>query len=123
MVAADQSIVPSRVHNYHIGCWAGFRRQNHIVTRLSKLYDAPIAVEYAREFEEACNVDDDELTAFDYERLILSKFSQNEHAIASHANHGIVFLDTDAMVTRVYAERYLPADENAKLQADIRYGD
>lgn len=33
------------------------------------------------------------------------------------------FLDTDAMVTRVYAERYLPADENAKLQADIRYGD
>uniref|UniRef100_UPI0034A38457 hypothetical protein n=1 Tax=Bifidobacterium pseudocatenulatum TaxID=28026 RepID=UPI0034A38457 len=55
--------------------------------------------------------------------LILSKFSQNEHAIASHANHGIVFLDTDAMVTRVYAERYLPADENAKLQADIRYGD
>ena len=49
------------------------------------------AVEYAREFEEACNVDDDELTAFDYERLILSKFSQNEHAIASHANHGIVF--------------------------------
>ena len=94
-----------------------------LVTRLSKLYDAPIAVEYAREFEEACNVDDDELTAFDYERLILSKFSQNEHAIASHANHGIVFLDTDAMVTRVYAERYLPADENAKLQADIRYGD
>ena len=87
-----------------------------LVTRLSKLYDAPIAVEYAREFEEACNVDD-------YERLILSKFSQNEHAIASHANHGIVFLDTDAMVTRVYAERYLPADENAKLQADIRYGD
>ena len=62
-----------------------------LVTRLSKLYDAPIAVEYAREFEEACNVDDDELTAFDYERLILSKFSQNEHAIASHANHGIVF--------------------------------
>ena len=49
------------------------------------------AIEYAREFEEACNVDDDELTAFDYERLILSKFSQNEHAIASHANHGIVF--------------------------------
>lgn len=87
-----------------------------LVTRLSKLYDAPIAVEYAREFEEACNVDDDELTAFDYERLILSKFSQNEHAIASHANHGIVFLDTDAMVTRVYAERYLPADENAKLK-------
>ncbi|WP_288541866.1 hypothetical protein [uncultured Bifidobacterium sp.] len=39
-----------------------------LVTRLSKLHDAPIAVEYAREFEEACNVDDDELTAFDYER-------------------------------------------------------
>ena len=36
-----------------------------LVTRLSKLYDAPIAVEYAREFEEACNVDDDELAAFD----------------------------------------------------------
>lgn len=33
------------------------------------------------------------------------------------------FLDTDAMITRVYAERHLPADENAKLQADIRYGD
>ena len=61
------------------------------MTRLSKLYDAPITVEYARVFVEACNVDDDELTAFDYERLILSKFSQNEHAIASHANHGIVF--------------------------------
>ena len=91
MVAADQSIVPSRVHNDHIGCWAAAVGKTTLVTRLSKLYDAPITVEYAREFEEACNVDDDELTAFDYERLILSKFSQNEHAIASHANHGIVF--------------------------------
>lgn len=88
-----------------------------MVTRLSKLYDAPVAVEYAREFEEQCNVDDDELTAFDYQRLILSKFGQNEAALASPANHGIVFLDTDAMVTRVYAERYLPVEEGAKLEA------
>ncbi|MBT1161983.1 AAA family ATPase [Bifidobacterium sp. SO1] len=88
-----------------------------MVTRLSKLFDAPIAVEYAREFEEACNVDDDELTAFDYQRLILSKFAQNEQALASDANHGIVFLDTDAMVTKTYVERYLPPEEAARLDS------
>lgn len=88
-----------------------------MVTRLSKLYDAPIAVEYAREFEESYNVDDDELTAFDYQRLILSKFGQNEQALASSANNGIVFLDTDAMVTKTYVERYLPPEEAAKLDS------
>ncbi|MCH9276826.1 AAA family ATPase [Bifidobacterium amazonense] len=88
-----------------------------MVTRLSKLFDAPIAVEYAREFEESCNVDDDELTAFDYQRLILSKFGQNEQALASDANHGIVFLDTDAMVTKTYVERYLPPEEAARLDS------
>lgn len=88
-----------------------------MVTRLSKLFDAPIAVEYAREFEEARNVDDDELTAFDYQRLILSKFAQNEQALASDANHGIVFLDTDAMVTKTYVERYLPPEEAARLDS------
>lgn len=88
-----------------------------MVTRLSKLFDAPIAVEYAREFEENRNVDDDELTAFDYQRLILSKFAQNEQALASDANHGIVFLDTDAMVTKTYVERYLPAEEAARLDS------
>ena len=88
-----------------------------MVTRLSKLFDAPIAVEYAREFEENRNVDDDELTAFDYQQLILSKFAQNEQALASDANHGIVFLDTDAMVTKTYVERYLPAEEAARLDS------
>ncbi|OZG63704.1 Nicotinamide-nucleotide adenylyltransferase, NadR family / Ribosylnicotinamide kinase [Bifidobacterium hapali] len=88
-----------------------------MVTRLSKLFDAPIAVEYAREFEENRNVDDDELTAFDYQRLILSKFAQNEQALASDANHGIVFLDTDAMVTKTYVERYLPVEEAARLDS------
>ncbi|KFI50725.1 AAA family ATPase [Bifidobacterium biavatii] len=88
-----------------------------MVTRLSKLFDAPIAVEYAREFEEARNVDDDELTAFDYQRLILSKFAQNEQALASDANHGIVFLDTDAMVTKTYVKRYLPPEEAARLDS------
>ena len=88
-----------------------------MVTRLSKLFDAPIAVEYAREFEENRNVDDDELTAFDYQRLILSKFAQNEQALASDANHGIVFLDTDAMVTKTYVERYLPVEEAVRLDS------
>ncbi|MFR5004324.1 MAG: AAA family ATPase [Bifidobacterium dentium] len=39
--------------------------------------------------------------------------------MASHANHGIVFLDTDAMVTRVYAERYLADETPATSRHDM----
>ena len=52
----------------------------------------------------------------DYARLITGQYDVNSKEINSPANQGIVFLDTDAIVTRVYAKLYLSEEDQAQLE-------
>ena len=52
----------------------------------------------------------------DYARMITGQYDANSREVNSPANQGIVFLDTDAIVTRVYAKLYLPREDFGQLE-------
>ncbi|MDR0199249.1 MAG: nicotinamide-nucleotide adenylyltransferase [Streptococcaceae bacterium] len=87
-----------------------------LARRLARSINAPFSEEYAREYEERSNIDDPELKMDDYARLITGQYDANSREINSPANQGVVFLDTDAIVTRVYAKLYLPKDDFEHLE-------
>ncbi|MFV0556297.1 MAG: nicotinamide-nucleotide adenylyltransferase [Lactovum sp.] len=87
-----------------------------MVRRLARSINAPFSLEYAREYEEKSNINDDELQLEDYARLITGQYDANSKEINSPSNQGIVFLDTDAIVTRVYVKLYLSQKDSEALE-------
>lgn len=87
-----------------------------LVRRLARTSNSPFSEEYAREYQERSNVSDDELVVKDYIRLIQGQYDANSQEINSPANNGLTIFDTDAMVTKVYADMWLNEADNAQLQ-------
>jgi NadR type nicotinamide-nucleotide adenylyltransferase len=81
-----------------------------LVRRLARSLNAPFSEEYARKYEERMNISDDELTVPDYISFFEGQDRDNNHEVESPSNQGIVFFDTDAITTKIYASRYLPKD-------------
>jgi NadR type nicotinamide-nucleotide adenylyltransferase len=81
-----------------------------LVRRLARSLNAPFSEEYARKYEEKMNISDDELTVPDYISFFEGQDRDNNHEVESPSNQGIVFFDTDAITTKIYASRYLPKD-------------
>lgn len=79
-----------------------------LIRRLAKQFESPYSEEFARTYEEEFNVDDNELTENDYIRFINGQFELNAQAIDTPSSKGLAILDTDAIVTKVYAKMYLP---------------
>ena len=69
---------------------------------LARYYDAPVSLEYAREYQIQNNVRDDELTPKDYYYLLLGQYAQTSRLIDSSANRGLVVADTNSLVTKAY---------------------
>lgn len=86
-----------------------------LVKRLARSVNAPFSTEYARNYEEKYNLTDDELTVDDYSHFFQGQYDANQAEINSPANQGIVFCDTDAMVTEIYARMYLPEKDYKSL--------
>ena len=74
-----------------------------LVKDLAKLYSCPYSFEYSRQYQEGSNVNDFELDGMDYQRLVTGQFQLNRDTIADPASQGMAILDTDVMVTKVYA--------------------
>lgn len=87
-----------------------------LVRRLARSIAAPFSEEYARSFEEEANIDDDELTVADYVSFFEGQDRANCAEVKSPANQGIVFFDTDAIVTKTYASMYLPPEDKGKWE-------
>lgn len=87
-----------------------------LVRRLARTSNSPFSEEYAREYQERSNVSDDELIVKDYIRLIQGQYDANSREINSPANNGLTIFDTDAMVTKVYADMWLDEADWAQLQ-------
>lgn len=87
-----------------------------LVRRLARTSNSPFSEEYAREYQERSNVSDDELIVKDYIRLIQGQYDANSREINSPANNGLTIFDTDAMVTKVYADIWLDEADRAQLQ-------
>jgi NadR type nicotinamide-nucleotide adenylyltransferase len=86
-----------------------------LVRRLARSINAPFSEEYARTYEEERNIDDNELKASDYMEFIVGQDRANCLEVMSPSNQGVVFFDTDAIVTKTYAQRYLDAEDNKSL--------
>ena len=87
-----------------------------LVRRLARTSNSPFSEEYAREYQERSNVSDNELIVKDYIRLIQGQYDANSREINSPANNGLTIFDTDAMVTKVYADMWLNEADRAQLQ-------
>ena len=85
---------------------------------LARFYDAPVSLEYAREYQIRNNVRDDELTPKDYYYLLLGQYDQTSKLIDSSANRGLVIADTNSLVTKGYYDYYMEAEGQETSMTD-----
>ena len=85
---------------------------------LARFYDAPVSLEYAREYQIRNNVRDDELTPKDYYYLLLGQYDQTSKLIDSSANRGLVIADTNSLVTKGYYDYYMEAEDQETSMTD-----
>lgn len=74
---------------------------------LSKLLNAPISLEFAREYGETYNVADDELDVNDFANLLLGQFQQTSTLIDGKKNNGRIIADSNSTTTMGYIDYYL----------------
>lgn len=85
---------------------------------LARFYDAPVSLEYAREYQIRNNVRDDELTPKDYYYLLLGQYDQTSKLIDSSANRGLVIADTNSLVTKGYYDYYMEVEGQEASMTD-----
>lgn len=88
-----------------------------LVTDLGKYFNAPHSHEWARDYMEESCVSDWELDGADFMAFLEGQYNLNKQLINSPGNHGVFFADTDALVTKMYAEMYAE-DESCALTHD-----
>ena len=81
---------------------------------LGKLFNAPVSLEYAREYQDKYNVDDDELDIKDYMYLLTGQYEQTSNLIDGDSNNGLVIADTNSIVTLTYIDYYMKDEISAK---------
>lgn len=86
-----------------------------LVRRLATTLGSEYSTEYARDYEYENNIQDIDLVVEDYKNFILGQWKYNTDT-ANASRNGLVFLDTDAILTQAYAKMYLTEEENKELQ-------
>lgn len=95
-------------------CGTASEGKSTMTRDLGRYFNAPYSYEWARDYMRDSCVADWELDSADYMAFLEGQYNLNRKLINSPANHGVFFADTDAMVTRMYAE-YYAKDATCKL--------
>lgn len=107
-----------RVYSHNILiCGTASEGKTTLTEDVGKYFNAPYSSEYARQYMKESSVSDPELGGDDFMAFILGQHELNKSLINSSGNNGIFFSDTDAMVTRMYAE-YYAKDGSCELTQD-----
>lgn len=107
-----------RVYSHNILiCGTASEGKTTLTEDVGKYFNAPYSSEYARQYMRESSVSDPELGGDDFMAFILGQHELNKSLINSSGNNGIFFSDTDAMVTRMYAE-YYAKDGSCELTQD-----
>lgn len=93
-------------HNILI-CGTASEGKTTLVQDLGRYFNAPVSVEYAREYMKESCVDDNQLDGADFMAFLQGQYNLNKSLINSPANHGLFFADSDSMVTKMYAQYYM----------------
>lgn len=130
---SDFSISTTQIHNnphqYYDQIGSAFRRhfvkkvafigassseKAILLRRVAKTFGSDFSIEIARRYEKNLGINADDLTVMDYKNFILDQFAENSRVI-NNSNNGLVFLDTTAFATKVYAKLYLSPAANQAL--------
>lgn len=75
-----------------------------LVENLGKLFGASYSYEYARVYQVDANIRDEDYDLLDYQNVFTGQYRVNREVIDSPGNRGLALMDTDAMVTKCYAQ-------------------
>lgn len=95
-------------------CGTASEGKSVMTADLGKYFNAPYSYEWARDYMKESCVSDWELDGADFMAFLEGQYNLNKKLINSPANHGIFFADSDALVTKMYAE-YYAADERCAI--------
>lgn len=94
-------------------CGTASEGKSVMTTDLGKYFNAPHSDEWARGYMRESCVSDWELDGADFMAFLEGQYNLNKKLINSPANNGIFFADSDAIVTKMYAEYYANDDRCA----------
>lgn len=94
--------------------------KTNLVQDLAKYFGTSHAHEWPRDYLEKHCMADWELTANEFLSFLIGQKQHTDDMIASPANNGVFFCDTDATITAMYAKKY--AKDNDCAMHDWEYG-
>lgn len=94
-------------------CGTASEGKSVMTADLGKYFNAPYSWEWARDYMKESCISDWELESTDFIAFLEGQYNLNKKLINSPANHGVFFADSDAMITRMYAEYYSKDDSCA----------
>lgn len=100
-------------------CGTASEGKSVMTADLGKYFNAPYSWEWARDYMKESCVSDWELDGTDYMAFLEGQYNLNKKLINSPGNHGVFFADSDALVTRMYAEYYAKDKSCALTQAEF----
>lgn len=103
-------------HNILI-CGTASEGKSTLTQDCGKYFNAPCSYEWAKKYIIESCISETELDAADFMAFLQGQYDLNKELINSPANNGVFFADTDAMVTRMYAE-YYANDPNFDMSMD-----
>lgn len=94
-------------------CGTASEGKSVLTADLGKYFNAPYSWEWARDYMQESCVSDWELDGADFMAFLEGQYNLNKRLINSPANNGIFFADSDALITKMYAESYSRRDDCA----------
>lgn len=91
-----------------------------LVQDLAKYFGTSHAHEWPRDYIEKHCLADWELTANEFLTFLIGQQKHTEAEIASPANNGVFFCDTDAAITAMYAHKYAFDEDCAMREYDLQ---
>jgi len=86
-----------------------------MIKKLSEHYDTNFTAEYGREYTEESGTDN--LVLKDFENI--AEEHMYRHCRDSHKSEKVLFVDTEAITTKIFAEMYLDGEVNSKALDEI----
>ena len=99
-------------------CGTASEGKTTMTADLGKYFNAPYSWEWARDYMRESCVSDWELDGADFMAFLEGQYNLNKKLINSTANHGVFFADSDALVTKMYAEYYAKDETCAVTQEE-----
>ena len=100
-------------------CGTASEGKTTMTADLGKYFGTVYSHEWARDYMDEQCVSDWEFDSMDFLAFLRGQYALNPEKIESPANRGVFFADTDAMVTKMYAQ-YYAKDDSCGL-TDIEY--